>query len=153
MTRDEVVSMVSTGHGLLMRSIDGLSDAQLTTVPAKMKNNILWNAGHVAQVMTSLVHRPAGRDMIVPKEWAPMFKNGSSPADWAAVPNCAEVVETLKGAVPKALEDLKSGALDAYNAFDLFPGFRIASAENALIFHAFHSGIHLGMILNLKKLV
>ncbi len=153
MTRDELASMLTTGHGLVIRSIDGLSDDQMTTTPEKMKNNILWNVGHVAHVMTSLVHRPAGKDMIVPAEWTPMFKNGSSPADWASVPNVGEVVEIFKGSVPKALEDLNSGALDSFNGFDLFPGYRIDSVDHALAFHAFHTGIHLGMVLNLKKLV
>lgn len=147
----ELAACIMVGHGALIRTTKDLSPEQLVSIPAGFKNNVLWNLGHVPTVLTTLVCKPAEMEPVVPKPYETLFKNGSSPADWTQAPDVSEVIEVFKSSVPKVCDALKAGALDHFVAFDLFPGYTIGSVEHALAFHAFHSGIHLGMVNSMKK--
>ncbi|HIA46739.1 MAG TPA: DinB family protein [Candidatus Hydrogenedentes bacterium] len=153
MNRDELSALLGTVHGLVPQTLEGVTDEQFVAIPDGFNNNILWNVGHITHVMSSLCYRPAGLDAIVPDFYNEAYKNGSSPADWSETPSIEEAKSTLAAAGGRVQEDLKSGAMDNFNAFELFPGFKIESADQALAFNAFHLGIHIGMIMNLKKIV
>lgn len=149
----EIAACLNVGQVALGRAVKGLSPEQLLTIPPGFKNNILWNIGHVPVILSLLACVPTESEAVVPGAWEPLFKNGSSPADWTTPPDPTDVMEVFRASVPKICEALKAGELDHFVAFDLFPGYTIGSIEHALTFHSFHSGIHLGMVNSLKKFV
>lgn len=149
----ELAACLNVGHISLSRTVKDLSEEQLLKIPAGFKNNILWNIGHVPTIMSALVCKPTETEPVVPKHYHEWFKNGSSPADWTTQPDVKEVLEVFKASTPAIQNALLAGQLEHYQAFDLFPGYTIGSAQHALTFHCFHNGIHVGAVSALKKFV
>jgi hypothetical protein len=137
MARQELVGLLLGGQGLIEKSIDGMSDEQLSAVPEGMSNNILWNLGHLAHSL--------------PEAFPDQFKGGSSPSTWEEAPSVSEVVESFKKLTPRVTDDLLAGKFDSYEAFDLMPGFTMGSIEQVLGFHLMHTGMHMHAIGAIKK--
>ena len=75
----------------------------------------------------------------------------STMADWDESPDVDAVLEQFK-ALPDAVEkDYRAGRFTAYKTLELAPGHTVESVEEAVAFHCFHEGLHIGMIIGLKQ--
>lgn len=153
MARKELAALLNGGHNFITGALEGLSDEQLATVPEGASNNIVWNLGHLAHSLAGMTYMHSGLDYPLPESYAELFKGDSSPSTWAEAPATAEVVEKFKALTPEVTEGLIAGKFDAYEAFDLMPGFTMASIEQVLGFHLMHMGMHMNAIGALKKAV
>jgi hypothetical protein len=151
MARQELVGLLLGGQGLIEKSIDGMSDEQLSAVPEGMSNNILWNLGHLAHSLAGMTYSRSGLDYPLPEAFPDQFKGGSSPSTWEEAPSVSEVVESFKKLTPRVTDDLLAGKFDSYEAFDLMPGFTMGSIEQVLGFHLMHTGMHMHAIGAIKK--
>ena len=72
--------------------IDTVAPDKMTVIPKRLRNNILWHAGHIVVVQASLLHLRLEMPGPVPKSWLPYFAKGSSPDDWDEnLPSASEV--------------------------------------------------------------
>lgn len=142
-------------RGFVLRLADDLSDEQLLAQPAGASNNILWNLGHLAVTQQLLHYKLSGLPMYLPDPVIDGFRKGSSPADWNGAPpaDAAQVREWL-GELPERLaEDHAAGRFETYQEYPTSTGISLHSFEQAAAFNNFHEGIHVGMILRLRKQV
>jgi hypothetical protein len=81
------------------------------------------------------------------------FQKGTVPSKALSQQNFEEI-KSLFVALPLALEkDLEAGVFKNYTPYTTSVGIVLSNIEEALSFNAFHEGIHLGVVLSLKKLV
>lgn len=153
MTMQQLADAMNTVRGFTLHTVQGIEPGSLATVPAGFKNNILWNLGHIACVQAALLYGPCGKPSPLPGHYPRMFYDGTSPAMWDTVPEDDEVLGTLRSLNETIVHDHNAGVFTDFHPFDLVPGYRLADAEAALSFHTVHEGIHLGVIMALKKLV
>jgi len=139
-------------RSLTMKSLDGLDQAKLTTIPAGFKNNILWNAGHILFYTCSFVYGPSGHPNPLPAHYKDLFKANTSPADWKEAPDGAEVIREMGTIVDRIAADNAANKFSEYKGLTLGPR-SLATLPEALTFHCFHEGLHLGVINSLKKLL
>ncbi len=146
------IEMLRFVRGLTMKAFDGLDQRQLTTVPAGFNNNILWNAGHILYYTCAMTYGPAGQPIPLPAEYKDLFKANTSPADWKEAPDGAAVLRELGSIVDRIAADNADGKFGAFKGMTLGPR-SLGTIQEALVFHCFHEGLHLGRITSLKKLV
>lgn len=137
----------------LLAVVESVPEAGRTRIPDRFNNHILWNLGHIVVTERMLVYGLSGLPLGVPDEWVAAFRKGTTPVDGeAAVP-----YDTLRDAalsLPDQTEmDLRAGRFETYREYRTTPGVVLASAEGAIRFNLYHDGLHLGVILALRKLV
>lgn len=136
----------------LLKTAGGLSHEQLTAIPAGFKNNILWNLGHIAWAQGVFSWELCGKTPPVPKVYHDLFKNDTSPADWKETPDADEVKNVLAALNQQQLDAETGGELAKRKPFSL-GSLVIETNEDAMLFNLWHEGIHLGMIMSIKRLV
>ena len=139
-------------RGNFVHNLEGLSNEQLVAVPDKINHNILWNLGHVVHSLYSMTYKPCGLTPPIPDTYEGLFKGGTSPKDWAETPDVEEVLGHIKNSANVIAGELSKGAFDGFKELDL-AGTKLSSIEQVLAFHLFHEGIHMGMCMEIKKLV
>ncbi|MCH8204007.1 MAG: DinB family protein [Candidatus Hydrogenedentes bacterium] len=140
-------------RGLGASMLDGLEEAQLLAVPEGLSNNILWNLGHVLFYESVFLYGQSDAPQVLPENYGELFKAGSSPKDWDAPPDVAEVVERYKTQVDQTASDFEAGKFSGFKPMNIRDQVTLGSFEESLAFHCFHEGIHLGRIGALKSLV
>jgi len=151
MTREQILHMMNTVRGFTLHTVDGLDQRQLTRIPEGCRNNVLWNLGHIACIQCALVYMPSRNPMPIPTWFRKKCYDGTSPDDWDSPPGIDDVLGTLKSLNETICHDLDAGLFEAFRPFDLVPGLTLHDAEEALSFHTVHEGMHLGIIMTLKK--
>lgn len=152
MDRAALAGLLVGTRGYFLQSLSGVTPEQMQTVPEGIGHNILWNLGHVVHSLYSMTYKPCGLAMPIPETYEGLFKGGTSPKDWAETPDVDEVLGHMKNSANVIAEDLSKGTFDGFTKLDL-GGTQLTSIEQVLGFHLFHEGIHMGMCMELKKLV
>jgi hypothetical protein len=143
--------ILKAGRELMLRSVEGLSEEQLLEVPQSHKNNILWNLGHVAVVQQLLHYGPSRLPLHIPNELVRQFKPGTSPADWDTPPDTAGIRQLLIELPDRFMEDYADGKFSTCREYTTLFGITLSTIDEAIAFTHLHEGIHLGVILSLKK--
>jgi len=146
-------NILKTSRAITLQAIDTLSLAQLHTIPAGHKNNIIWNLVHLLVTQQLLHYKLSGLHCLVPEEWIELHRKGTSPTKEFTQEEFEELKELFVGLPDTLEEDFSMDIFENYTAYPTSTGFVLDSIENAIAFNNYHEGIHLGVILALKKLV
>lgn len=152
MANERMFEEMNAWRGYLLKSLDGLSDEQWQKTPDGFKNNILWNAGHIAWAQAAFIYDMSGVESPISADYKTWFDNGSSPAGWETMPDIAEVKATLASLGKSIQADHEAGKFGERTPFDL-GGITINTFEDAMAFNTWHEGIHLGIIMQLRHFV
>jgi hypothetical protein len=137
----------------ILSLIEKLSDEQLIVIPPKFNNNILWNAGHVLNSQQKLCYGLSGNSLYIPDTFSPLFSKGSTPKDWKETPPVAEVKRLLKETSSKLKDDYNKGLFKTFKEYQTSFGYDLKSIEDVITFNNVHEGLHLGVMMALRKLV
>ena len=140
-------------RGLGAGTIEGMDETRLLAVPKGLSNNIVWNLGHMLFYESVFLYAQSGAPQVLPESYGELFKAGSSPADWNAPPDVAEVVERYKTQIDQTASDFEAGKFEGFKPMNIRDQVTLGSLEESLAFHCFHEGVHLGRIGALKQLV
>jgi hypothetical protein len=138
---------------LTLKAINGLTLEQLHTIPDGFKNNIAWNVAHLVVTQQLLQYKLSGLDCLVPDDLIEAHRKGTFPAKIFTEEEFEEVTDLLIGLPDTLEEDFNEGIFENYNAYETSTGFVLDSFETAIHFNNYHEGIHLGVILAIKKIV
>mgnify|MGYP001062159520 CR=1 FL=1 len=138
---------------LTLKLIEGLTIEQLNKIPTGFSNNIIWNIAHLVVTQQLLCYKLSGIECKVSKEMITEFQKGAAPSYNIS----EEEIQTIKKhfiELPTIFEeDLEKGIFTNYHEYKTSVDVTLKNIEDAVIFNLFHEGIHLGIILQLKKLV
>lgn len=147
------VSVLRQQRALIAKSIDGLSDEALLDIPDRHRNNILWNIGHLIVSQQRLCYSLSGLDMYIPESMVPGFMPGTSPADWSETPDIGQIKSFLVELPERFAEDVAAGIFQEYKGYTTSTGFELITFKDGVAFNQFHEGVHVGVVLGLKKYV
>lgn len=138
-------------HSILDITKD-LSEEQLNHVPAGMKNNLIWNIGHMIFTQQMLCYKLGGLEPNIDIPYFAQFAPETTPLD----PINNEGIEKIRTAFADAFErlalDITAGKLKSYKPWSLPSGIVISNFQDAMITNAIHEGRHFGVIISLTKL-
>jgi len=138
---------------LTLKAINGLTLEQIHTIPDGFKNNIAWNVAHLVVTQQLLQYKLSGLDCLVPDELIEAHRKGTFPTTSFTEEEFEEVTDLLAGLPDTLEEDFNEGIFENYNSYETSTGFVLDSIETAVNFNNYHEGLHLGIILAIKKLV
>ena len=138
---------------LMLKVIEKLTLEQLNTIPKGFHNNIAWNIAHLVVTQQLLCYKLSGLDCHVSDKMIQPFQKGSAP-EYSVSQQEFNNIKELLISLPKTLKlDYKKGIFKKYNAYTTSVNVTLNCIEDAIAFNNYHEGIHLGIILQLKKLV
>ncbi len=138
---------------LILKVINGLSMDQLNTTPKGFNNNIAWNIAHLVVTQQLLCYKLSGLECAVSNEMITNFQKGSLP-NYVVSEEEFEKFKKLFIELPvKLQEDYNKGIFKQYNEYTTSVNITLTTIDEAIAFNNYHEGIHLGILLQLKKLV
>ena len=144
---------LKVGRKLLLKSIKGLSDEQLNTIPDGFSNNIIWNVGHVLVTQQLLVYALSGNTPRISKEQIEFFRKGTKPDQIISASEIKSILEDIEKTVDEMETDYGNGLFKTYKEYPTSYGITLKTAEEAIQFNNIHEALHLGYILAMKKLI
>jgi len=148
------VDVLIKGRMLMLKAIEGCSLEQINKTPKGFNNNIGWNIGHLVVTQQLLCYKLSGEKTLISEELIERYKKGTTPVDYKIDSKEWELLRNLLLTLPGQLEkDYVNSLFTAYNKYTTSVNVTIDSIEKAIDFNNFHEGIHLGVLLCLKKLV
>lgn len=144
---------LSKGRVLMLKIIDGLTIEQLNKVPEGFNNNIAWNVAHLVVTQQLLCYKLSGVQCLVSDAMIAAYKKGEAPTKLITSEEFDEIKELFVNLPVKFEEDYNAGVFKNYNEYTTSVGVTLSDIDTASTFNLFHEGIHLGVLLGLKKLV
>jgi hypothetical protein len=95
----------------------------------------------------------SGLPMMVSDEMIEKFKKGTKPEQAATQTEVDEIKSLLFSTIEKTKEDYENGIFKNYQEYPTSTGFILTSVEGAMNFNNFHEGLHIGILMSLRKLV
>jgi len=89
----------------------------------------------------------------VSEEITNKYKNGSKPTCDATQEEVDELKTLLFSLLEQTKKDYASGKFTTYNEYTTGTGFHLASTKEAIEFNNYHEGIHLGLMMNIRKFI
>ncbi len=145
--------ILKKNRALLLKVIDGLSIDQLNKIPEGFKNNIAWNVAHVVVTQQLLCYKLSSLPLDVSREMVEEFMKGAAPTKDVSQEEFDEIIALLKQLPEKLEEDYNKGVFKSYSEYTTSVNVTLTNVDEAINFNNFHEGIHLGVVLALRKLV
>ncbi|NHM03533.1 DinB family protein [Flavobacterium celericrescens] len=140
-----------TSRNIYLKFFDNYSLEQLNTIPAGMSNNLIWNLGHVVVSQQKLVYALSGLPMHIPDSLFEKYQNGSRPDGKTTQAEVDEIKKLLSEMVEKTKADFEAGVFKEYHPYQTKTGFHLGTWKEAMEFNNYHEGIHLGIMMSIKK--
>lgn len=154
MSIEKQADNLKKGRALMLKVIDGYSLEQINKIPDGFKNNIGWNIAHLVVTPYLLMYKLSGLTPAISEEMIEKYKKDSSPQGNIIDQQEWDEIKTLFTAFPNKLEaDYKNGIFKTYKEYTTSVGVTLNNIDDVISFNAFHEGIHLGVLLGLRKLV
>jgi len=140
-------------RNLAVQFLDHYSLEQLNTIPEGYRNNLIWNIAHIVVTQQLLVYKFSGLPMLVSDELVERYKKGTEVTAPATEAEIAEIKTLLVDTILQTEKDFTNGLFKNYAEYPTSTGFVIKNVEDAINFNVFHEGMHIGIMMRLKKLV
>lgn len=140
-----------TSRSIYLKFLENYSLEQLNTIPAGMSNNLIWNIGHVIVSQQKLVYALSGLPMYIPDSLFEKYQNGSRPDGKTTQVEVDEIKKLLSEMVEKTKSDFENGIFKEFHPYKTKTGFYLGTLKEAIEFNNYHEGIHLGIMMSVKK--
>lgn len=137
----------------LLKILEGMTEEQMFKIPETHRNSVFWNVAHLLVTPQLIVYKLSGLPTNLDKDFVERYQKGSVPTSQISHEDLAFVRDNLVPYFEQIRKDFEGGLFQDYNPYRTSTGIELASVEEALKFSTFHDGIHLGVVLSLKKLV
>lgn len=148
-----VFEVNKTSRTIFLEILENYSLEQLNKIPEGFSNNIIWNIGHVIAAQQSLVYRLSGLPLHVSDVFIEKYKKGTKPEAAVSETEVTEIKELLSATLMQCHKDYTEGIFTTYQEYTTSMGITLRSVEDALHCNNFHEGLHLGVIMSLRKFV
>lgn len=144
-------SIWKTNRKLYEAILENHTLPELNTIPSGLTTNIIWNAAHVIASQQKLLYTLSGLPMCISNSFFESYQNGSIPSANTTETEIAIIKQLLNATVLQTLEDFELGHFKEFQPYQTKTGFFLGSFEEAVSFNNYHEGIHLGMVLQIRK--
>jgi len=140
------------------RMIAGASEplkAKADHIPPTWSNNLRWHLGHLVVTPRLLTYGLFKEPLGVDEKYRAWFAKGSSPANWKGgdeLPSVDHLVGEIVVSIDELFDAMAPRLDTAYpEAYTTSVGVVLTNPREALSFSLMHDGIHLGLLLALRR--
>ncbi|MFV8368922.1 DinB family protein [Flavobacterium sp. LB2R40] len=143
----------TTSRNMVSKFLTANTLEQLNRIPEGYKNNLIWNIGHIIVTQQLLVYKLSGLPMMISEELVEKYRKGTKPEHIVTQAEVDEINALLLETIHQTKADFDNKNFKNYNEYPTSTGFTLKRVEDALVFNNFHEGLHIGIMMNLKKFV
>lgn len=154
------MSYISTQFDLLEQNrhnvastLQGLSLGQWNTIPNGFANNLIWNAAHLLVTQHLLLYGLSGQKIQISEDWVERYRKGSRPAGNVGEEEANALMDALLQKPQSSRRDYQNGVFTDFRTYETSFGTTLHSVEEAISFNNLHEGLHLGIMMSIRKLV
>ncbi len=152
---DTLIDQTLGTRQLIVKLLKSIPTEQADTVPPTWKNNARWHAGHLLITPALLTHGLLREPLGIPEEYRAWFAKDTSPATWpdtATMPSFSDLVDVIVPLSGRLFDAVKDRAQQPYlEPYSTSIGIVLHSPAEAMNFSMMHDGIHLGMLMALRR--
>ena len=142
-----------TSRALYLDYFNNYSPEQLNTIPSGFSNNLIWNIGHVIVAQQALIYKGSNLNGYLSEELIERYKPGTRPTGKTTEIEMEELKSLLITLIEKTETDFANGRFTTYNERMTGTGFHLGSLKDAFEFNNYHEGLHLGLMMNIRKFI
>lgn len=150
---DQTFEITRISRKIFSQFLENYSLEQLNKIPDGFKNNLFWNIAHVVVTQQLLVYKFSGLSMMVSDELVQKYMKGTKPEHIATQAEVDEIMSLLSQTIDQTKKDYDSKIFINYQEYPTSTGFVIKNVEDAMVFNNFHEGLHIGIMMGLKKFI
>lgn len=150
---NEAFRILETSRKIYLKILDNYTVEQLNKIPEGFSNNLIWNAGHIIASQQKLVYALSGLPMTISDDLFEKYRNGSRPDGTTTLNEINEIKALLLSTVEQIKNDFENKVFQNFDAYQTQTGFYLGSLAEAIQFNNYHEGIHLGIMMNIRKFV
>ena len=149
----QLFTITETSRNMVSKILENHSLEQLNKIPEGFSNNLIWNIAHIVVTQQLLVYKLSGLPTMVSDEIIEKYKKGTKPEQTATQEEVDEIKSLLFATIKKTKEDYEKGIFKNFQEYPTSTGFILNTVEDAMAFNNFHEGLHIGILMSLRKLV
>lgn len=142
-----------TSRKMLSSYFENYTLEQLNKIPEGFSNNLIWNLGHVIVTQQLLVYKLSGLPMEVSDEMVEKYRKGTKPEHDVTQAEVDEIKALLLKSVDQLEADYNNGIFLNYQEYPTSTGYILKSAKGAIEFNNFHEGLHIGIMMSIRKFI
>lgn len=142
-----------TSRKILFQFLEKHTLEELNKIPEDFSNNLIWNIGHIVVVQQMLVYKLSGLPMNISDEMVEKYKKGSKPEHNVTQAEVDEIKTLLFALLDKTEVDFKTGIFSNFTEYPTSTGFTLKNCKDALDFNLFHEGLHIGIMMSIRKFI
>lgn len=150
---DQLLEVTVTSRNMVSKIFESHSLEQLNKIPEGFSNNLIWNIVHIVVTQQLLVYKFSGLPMMISDEMVEKYKKGTKPESDLSLAEADEIRALLYSTIEKTKEDFRNGVFENYQEYPTSTGFVLKNAVGAMAFNNFHEGVHVGVMMSIRKLV
>ena len=133
--------------------IDELSVSQLNAIPEGFNNNIIWHIGHLLATQQLLTYGLSGIDFLLSDNIIEEFRKGTKPEKEYLEDDIEELKFVFIEVITETEVDFNEGVFKTFNSYPTSFGITLETVSDAITFNNVHEGLHMGLIMSMRKLV
>ena len=149
----QVFDITRTSRKVLSQFLESHTLEQLNKVPHGFNNNLIWNIAHIIVVQQMLVYNLSGLPMMVSEDMIAKYKRGTKPESDVAPEEVDAIQSLLFETINRTKADFNEKIFKSYQEFTSMSGFTMRNAEDAMAFNYYHEGMHIGMMMSIRKFI
>lgn len=142
-----------TSRKVLFNFLEHNSVDKLNTIPEGYSNNLIWNIGHIIVVQQLLIYKLSGLPLMISDRMVAKYRKGTKPEEMVSQEEINEMKSLLFSTVEQTKLDFSNEIFKTYSEFTSMTGYTITNAKEALEFNNYHEGLHLGIMMQIKKFI
>ncbi|MFV8341435.1 DinB family protein [Flavobacterium sp. XS2P39] len=150
---EQTFDVSTTSRNMISKFLEGYTLEQLNTIPVGFSNNLIWNIGHVIVTQQLLVYKLSGLPMMISDEMIEKYKKGTKPEHIATQTEVDAMKSLLFETINQTRVDFDSKIFNNYTEYPTSTGFILKGIEGAMVFNNFHEGLHIGLMMNIRKFI
>ena len=148
---NQLFTVTETSRNMVSKFLENHTLEQLNKTPEGFSNNLIWNIAHIIVVQQMLVYKLSGLPMMVSDELVKKYKKDTKPEQDATQAEVEEIKSLLFKTINKTKEDYEDGIFKNFQEYPTSTGFTLKNAEDAMAFNYFHEGLHIGIMMGIRK--
>lgn len=142
-----------TGRKMLSSYFENYTLQQLNKIPEGFSNNLIWNLGHIVVTQQLLVYKLSGLPMAVSEEMVEKYRKGTKPEHDVTQEEANQIQALLFQTIDQLEVDYKKGIFINYQEYPTSTGYILKSTKGAIEFNNFHEGLHIGIMMSIRKFI
>ena len=148
---EQTFEITKISRKIILQFLENFSLEQLNKIPEGFKNNLIWNIAHVVATQQLLVYKFSGFQMLVSDELVQKYIKGSKPEHVVTQIEVDEIKSLLVKTIDQTKKDFDNKMFKNYQEYPTSTGFVLKNVEDAMVFNNFHEGLHIGIMMSIKK--